>query len=123
MIFDALPEIAWWALQLTVAAILIAGPLGYPLFRLRQRRLPPPQWRAEVCAAQEYSADRYDRYGRGVYPVRGEIAVRVVRRGDFLTVGTVSTDAEAFEEDLTRLVSAAEERAAALNAHEVILRG
>jgi hypothetical protein len=78
------------------------------------------RWKAEVHTAQQYRADYYGGYfgeERKCEPLRGEVAVRLSNgTKNFLTVGTVQTDDEQFDELLHTMVAQAEDRASTLNA-------
>jgi len=94
--------------------------------RSTRRRLPssrPSRWRAVTVPAQQYRADYYFHGASEIVPVRGEIAVRVARRGEFLSIGTVEVDDDDFDPKLDALVARAEARANTMNATEEILSG
>jgi hypothetical protein len=120
-LFDHVAQILLWAAQFAIL-LAVAAALYYPARIARRKRLPPGRWKATVTAAQKHQSDYYDR-DYSTKPVRGEVAVRIVRPGgEFLTIGAIRMDEADFEAKLSALVSDAEERAAALNANEEILR-
>lgn len=124
MIFEFLLGAGWWALQLAVCALILAG-LVYPAMRVHRKhreRGTVHRWEPIVQNAQRYNADAYHNVYRGYNePIRGEVSVRIKRGSDFLTIGTASVEAEDFEQRLAGLVADAEERAAALNAHQELM--
>lgn len=123
MIFDFLIGAGWWALQLAVCALIIAA-IAAPAVHVHRKRRPRPvaRWEPVVQNAQQYNADAYinGHYG-GVQPIRGQVSVRIKRRDEFLAIGTASVEAADFEQRLANLVADAEERAAALNAHQELM--
>jgi hypothetical protein len=118
-LFDHIVAILAWTAQ-AVILLAVGAALYYSARHAHRKRLPPGRWNATVTAAQK---GRYDYYQSSscTEPVRGEVAVRLVRRGGVLTIGTVKTDDDDFEAELSKLVADAEERAAALNAAEEVL--
>lgn len=120
MIFDHIDLILSWAAQCAVVVVLAAG-VFYTARYARRRNLPPRRWTATVTTAQNHESDYHTR-NYETKPVRGEVAVRLARPKEFLTIGTVKTDDANFEDRLTALVAIAEEKANALNAAEEILR-
>lgn len=119
MIFHLLPQLAWLALQVVIAVALIAAcgaAVFYPLRTLHRRGQPLPQWRVITRPGVE----TYHEYGYGVRTRKAANVVEVclVRRGESLSIGKTKSSDDDFESALNKLITTAEDRAAALNATE-----
>jgi hypothetical protein len=119
-LFDHLWAILLFAAQVAICLGVVVG-LVYGGRSWLRRRLPPGPWRAGVFPAQKGGYDYY-KSSYSTDPVRGEVAVRLTRSSQVLTIATLKVEDEGFEEKLTAAVASAEERANALNAAEEILR-
>jgi hypothetical protein len=82
---------------------------------IHERRNPPakPQWKVQVGPAQKWSGD----YMYSILTIEeGQMAIRLVRGEETMTIATIKIDRADFEDQLHKAVAQAEEKASALNA-------